>query len=226
MNKIEHPQKSDYDNFIESNLGLVHACAHRFRGRGVEYDDLYGAGCIGLLKAAAGFDEGRGVRFSTYAVPVILGEIKRLFRDGGAIKVSRSLKELSLKTTRAREQFLTLHGREPTISELAQLVGCDPMTVTEAITVGLPPISLTESDEEGGGQLDIPVEAPEEEIADLLSLQQVIGDLEARDRRLIILRYWGNKTQTETAELLGMTQVQVSRREKKILSALKEKLTG
>ena len=220
MNKI------DNDKFIESNLGLVHSCAHRFKGRGMEYDDLYGAGCVGLLKAASGFDEERGVRFSTYAVPVILGEIKRLFRDGGAIKVSRSLKELSLKTSRARESYLIRHGREPTMSELAVMLECDVTMVTEAVTVGLPPISLTESDEEGGGQLDIPIEAPEEEIADLLSLKQVIGDLDAKDRRLIILRYWGNKTQTETAELLGMTQVQVSRREKKILLALREKLTG
>lgn len=223
MNKVD---KFDKDKFIESNLGLVHACAHRFKGRGIEYDDLYSAGCIGLMKATSGFDEERGVRFSTYAVPVILGEIKRLFRDGGAVKVSRSLKELSLKTSRARDQFMSLEGREPTMSELADIMDCDVMTVTEAITVGMPPISLTESEDEGGGQLDIPVEAPEEEIADLLSLKQVIGDLEARDRRLIVLRYFGNKTQTETAEILGMTQVQVSRREKKILLALREKLTG
>lgn len=212
--------------FIEANLGLVHSCAHRFRGRGIEYDDLYGAGCIGLMKAAASFDDGRGVRFSTYAVPVILGEIKRLFRDGGAIKVSRSLKELSLKVSRARDWFMFQNGREPSLSELAEEMELSIEQVTEALTVSLPPLSLTAGEEDGGAQMDIPVDAPEEGIADLLSLKQVIGDLSAQDRRLIILRYFNNKTQTETAMLLGMTQVQVSRREKKILSELRVKLTG
>ncbi|NMB30769.1 MAG: sigma-70 family RNA polymerase sigma factor [Clostridiales bacterium] len=211
---------------IENNLGLVHSCAHRFRGRGIEYEDLYGAGCVGLIKAASGFDESRGWRFSTYAVPVILGEIKRLFRDGGAVKVSRSLKELSLKTVRTREIFMNKHGREPTISELAKKMDVTPEQVAEAMSASLPPISLTVSEDDGGGQIDIPVNAPEEKIADILSLKQAIGTLEVKDRKLIILRYINNKTQTETAKLLGMTQVQVSRREKKILMQLREGLTG
>lgn len=104
----------------EENLGLVHLCANRFRGRGIEYDDLYSAGCIGLLKAAEAFDCERGVKFSTYAVPVILGEIKRLFRDGGTVKVSRSLKELSLKAVRVRDEMSKELGREPTLSELGK----------------------------------------------------------------------------------------------------------
>lgn len=211
---------------IENNLGLVHSCAHRFRGRGIEYEDLYGAGCVGLIKAASGFDESRGWRFSTYAVPVILGEIKRLFRDGGAVKVSRSLKELSLKTVRTREIFMSKHGREPTISELAKKMDVSPEQVAEAMSASLPPISLTISEDDGGGQIDIPVNAPEEKIADILSLKQAIGNLEVKDRKLIILRYINNKTQTETAKLLGMTQVQVSRREKKILMQLREGMTG
>ncbi len=211
---------------IENNLGLVHSCAHRFRGRGIEYEDLYGAGCVGLIKAASGFDESRGWRFSTYAVPVILGEIKRLFRDGGAVKVSRSLKELSLKTVRTREIFMNKYGREPTISELAKKMDVTPEQVAEAMSASLPPISLTVSEDDGGGQIDIPVNAPEEKIADILSLKQAIGTLEVKDRKLIILRYINNKTQTETAKLLGMTQVQVSRREKKILMQLREGLTG
>ena len=205
------------DSFIEENLGLVHLCANRFRGRGIEYEDLYGAGCIGLLKAAKGFDEDRGVRFSTYAVPVILGEIKRLFRDGGAIKVSRSIKELSLKVTRARERILINEGRDPTVSELAQKLECNEDSIVEALNVSLPPISLTETLDETMGETDIPVEPPDVEIADLLSLKQVMKDLEAKDRQLIYLRYFSNKTQTETAKELDMTQVQVSRREKKLL---------
>ena len=106
------------EEFIEKNLGLVHACAGRFKGRGIEYEELYAAGCLGLVKACDGFDTGRGVCFSTYAVPVILGEIKKLFRDGGTVKVSRSLKELSLKINAERERCLKRTGQEPSVTEL------------------------------------------------------------------------------------------------------------
>ena len=211
---------------VEEHLGLVHACAHRFRGRGVEYEDLYGAGCIGLVKAAAAFDRSRGVKFSTYAVPVILGEIRRLFRDGGSVKVSRSLKELGLRVTRAREEILAKEGREPTVARLAALLGEKEEAVVEAISAGTPPVSLTESEEEGGGQMDLPVDSPEETITDLLSLDQAMDCLAPLDRQLITLRYFGGKTQTQTAQELGMTQVQVSRREKKILLAMRRQLTG
>lgn len=211
--------------FIEANLGLVHACANRFRGKGIEYDDLYGAGCVGLVKAAAGFDEERGVRFSTYAVPVILGEIKRLFRDGGAVKVSRSLKELSMRVGRAREALIRTLGREPAVSELAEQLDLSIEQVAEALMVNLPPVSLTADEEEGTVQLDIPVETHEGEVVDMLSLKQAISTLEVRDRKLIVLRYFSNKTQVESAEVLGMTQVQVSRREKKILAELRGRLS-
>ena len=211
---------------VEENLGLVHACAHRFSGRGIEYEDLYGAGCIGLCKAADAFDQERGVRFSTYAVPVILGEMRRLFRDGGAVKVSRSLKELGQRVQRAREELCTGTGREPTIHEIAGRLGLEPEQVAEAALAASPVISLTESEEEGGGQIDLPVDSPEEKIADRLSLQQVMEDLEERDRQLLTLRYYGRKTQSQTASILGMTQVQVSRREKKLLLFMREKLTG
>ena len=143
----------------EENLGLVHLCANRFRNRGIEYDDLYGAGCIGLVKAAKAFDSDRGVKFSTYAVPVILGEIKRLFRDGGTIKVSRSIKELSMRLVRERERFSIQQGREPTVSELCELSGESEEAVTLAMNVALPPVSLTESSDEDDrhGQIDIPL---------------------------------------------------------------------
>ncbi len=163
------------DTSVENNLGLVHACAHRFKGRGIEYDDLYQAGCMGLVKASAAFDAGRGVMFSTYAVPVILGEIRRLFRDGGTVKVSRSLKELGLAAGRTRELLGSELGRE-------------------------------------------------ERLSDLLSLQQLLSSLEERDRQLIFLRYYRRKTQTEVARRLGMTQVQVSRREKRILQSMRQQL--
>ncbi len=216
------------DEFIEANLGLVRLCANRFRGKGIEYDDLYGAGCIGLVKAAKAFDETRGARFSTYAVPVILGEIKRLFRDGGTVKVSRPLKELSLKVTRERENFSKSEGREPTVSELSKILGVSPEEVAEATAVSLPPLSLTpsDSDDERSGQIDIPVDAPDILITDLISLRQVMNRLSDEDRQLIVLRYFRKMTQTQAAELLGTTQVQISRREKKILARLREMLLG
>ena len=200
----------------QENLGLVHLCANRFKNRGIEYEELFSAGCVGLLKAVRAFDADRGVLFSTYAVPVILGEIKRLFRDGGTIKVSRGTKELSLRLARLREKFMLQNGSEPTVSQLAALAQASEESA---------PISLTEENEDGTRQIDIPTEPPDEEIAERLSLRKVLSELEERDRKLIYLRYFKNLTQTQTAKVLGMTQVQVSRREKKILSGMKEKLS-
>lgn len=208
----------------EDNLGLVHLCANRFRGRGIEYDDLYSAGCIGLIKASGAFDPERGVKFSTYAVPVILGEIKRLFRDGGAVKVSRSLKELSLKAVRTKEEMSKTLGREPTLSELSEKLETDECSIAEAIAVSLPPVSLTDGTDENGSQIDIAVPPPDAEIGDTLALRQVMGLMEEKDRRLIIMRYYQGMTQTAAAKKLGMTQVQVSRREKKLLAFMREQL--
>lgn len=208
----------------EVNLGLVHLCANKFRGRGIEYDDLYSAGCIGLLKAADAFDSERGVKFSTYAVPVILGEIKRLFRDGGTVKVSRSLKELSLKAAKKRDELSKELGREPTVSELGKSLDTDECTIAEALAVSLPPVSLTDNSDEGGGQIDVAVESPDIEISDSIAVHQVLESMETNDRRLIICRYYKNMTQSATAKLLGMTQVQVSRREKKLLTFMREQL--
>lgn len=222
----ELSRETGKDEIVERNMGLVHSCAHKFKGRGLEYDDLFQAGCIGLVKAAEAFDFDRGVRFSTYAVPVILGEIRRLFRDGGTVKVSRSLKETALKVTRAREHLSSQSGREPTVSELARYMDLQEEQVAEALGAATPPVSLTDTEEEGGGQIDLPVDSPEELLSDLISLRQVMEQLGEDDRRLIVLRYYAGKTQTQTAQVLGLTQVQVSRREKKILLAMREKLTG
>ncbi len=215
----------DRDLLITENLGLVHSCAHRFTGRGIEYEDLYQAGCMGLVKAFDAFDSERGTRFSTYAVPVILGEMRRLFRDGGTVKVSRSLKELSLKVIREKENFTLKEGREPTVSELGEILSVTSEEITEAICAAAPVISLTANEDEGGGQVDVPVDSPEEQISERLSVIKAVSDLEEKDRALIKLRYYKNKTQTETAKELGMTQVQVSRREKKILEILRKELT-
>lgn len=207
----------------EENLGLVRLCAGRFKGKGIEYEELYSAGCIGLLKAVKSFDSTRGVRFSTYAVPVILGEIKRLFRDGGMIKVSRGLKERSLQIARARERFERENLREPTVEELATLTGLEPLDIAEAISVMQPTVSLT-SVEDGETELDIPVPPPDDKIINSLALNQVLDKLDERDRALIQLRFFCGLTQQAVAVKLGCTQVQVSRREKKLLERLRSEL--
>lgn len=215
------------DEFIQSNLGLVHACAGRFRGRGIEYDDLYGAGCVGLIKACDGFDTGRGVCFSTYAVPVILGEIKKLFRDGGTVKVSRSLKELGLKINVLRERMIKQTGTEPGVEWLAQQLDSDPDTVALAIQASLPAISLTpDSDDEVGHEWDIPVESPEEALADRIGLESVMDKLPPEDKLLLRMRFFQELTQAETAKRLHTTQVQISRRERKLLTQMRKSLLG
>lgn len=206
------------DEFIAANLPLVHSLANRFRGRGIEYEDLFSAGSVGLVKAYDNFDESRGLCFSTYAVPVILGEIRRLFRDGGAVKMSRSLKELSLKAARARDE-LSKNGTEPTINELADYLGVSPEDAAEAVAPGLPPVSLTSA--EDGGEYDLPEESGESALIDKLALRQCLSELPEEDQRLIILRYFRDQTQSQAAAVLGMSQVQVSRRERKILEELR-----
>lgn len=211
------------EKLIEENLGLVHACANKFRGRGTEYDDLFQAGCVGLIKAADGFDPSRGFAFSTYAVPVILGEIKRIFRDGGAVKVSRSLKEKGRVLLHEKEKMASETGTEPTISALAERLGWEVEETAQVINAALPPVSLTQDDESGGGQIDVPVDN-ENEMFERLDLSRVIESLNERDREIIEWRYFRCATQSVTAKQLGMSQVQVSRREKKILTTLRTKL--
>ena len=214
------------EEFIESNLGLVHTCANRFRNRGIEYEELYCAGCLGLVKAADGFDETLGFAFSTYAVPVILGEIKRLFREQGAVKVSRSVKEKSRLAVAALEELRQTLEREPTVGELAEKLGIDEYEASQLINISTPALSLTDTDENGDRQLDIPVDSGEEEIGNSIALSQALSTLDERDRQLIILRYYRGLTQAVTAEKLSMTQVQVSRREKALLLDMRKKLTG
>lgn len=209
------------DEFIEGNLPLVHKLANRFRGRGVEYDELYAAGCVGLVKAVDRFEPERGLCFSTYAVPVILGEIRRLFRDGGSVKISRSLKELSVKAARVRDQ-LSANG-EPRISDIAQALGVTPEEAAEALCAGIPPVSLDHGGEDGE-PLPVPSASGEDALIDRLALRQCLSELSGEDREILMLRYFRRKTQCETAQILGMTQVMVSRRERKLLKELREQL--
>ena len=159
------------ERLIEDNLGLVHSCARKFADKGTEYDDLFQAGCIGLIKAADGFDEERGFAFSTYAVPAILGEIKRIFRDGGAIKVGRGLKEKSRKAIKEKQALEEKLGREPTISELSEALQTDDAETAFILNSSMPVISLTADENSGGSQLDIPVQSPEDELTDMLALR-------------------------------------------------------
>lgn len=209
----------------KANLGLVHVCAKRFKGRGIEYDDLFSAGCVGLLKAINNFDWDRGIKLSTYAVPVILGEIKQLFRDSGTVKVSRSLKELSLKASKISDEYLRQHGEEITVNKLAEILETEPDRVVQALNASRLPVSLNNLDRDGDEYVtDIPVDSVEEKLSEIISLRQAVKDLEEEDKKLIILRYYKHMTQTQTAKVLNITQVQVSRREKKILANLRNSL--
>lgn len=214
------------EELITENFGLVHSCANKFRGRGVEYDDLYQAGCVGLIKAADNFDPERGFAFSTYAVPVILGEIRRIFRDGGSVKVGRALKEKARKAIREKENLAVSLGREPTITEFANHIGVDIAEASELITVSMPTVSLTADDESGSGQIDVPTPPPEETLSDKIALSQILQSLPDEDRRLIELRYFKGMTQVRTAEEMNMSQVQVSRKEKALLLKMRKIMIG
>lgn len=212
--------KENRDKMIEDNIGLVHSIAKRFTGRGVDYEDLFQTGCVGLIKAVDNFDESKGFKFSTYAVPVIMGEIRRIFRDGGAIKVSRALKEKSVKAQMLRERFAKRELREPTVSELSDMLGCGVDETAEILNVINPMLSLNSFGEDGSESLDVPFDN-REEIFDRISVMQVMEKLSEEERFIINSRYFNGKTQSETAQKLGVSQVQVSRKEKDILKKLR-----
>ena len=207
----------DKNSLAQKHMGLVHSCCKHFTGKGVEYEELFSAGCLGLAKAVERFDESRGLKFSTYAVPVILGEIKRIFRDGGSVRVSRTLKELSMKICRLNTEYEKNNGREMSVTELSQALNVSEDKICEALSAGSSPLSLNaDYDDEGNSRIDI---------TERLSLNDAIAELDERDRQIIHLRYFQNKTQSQTADCLAMTQVQISRRERKILALIREKMS-
>lgn len=206
---------------VTENLRLVHMCAKRFRNRGIEYEELYSAGCLGLVKAARNFDESLGFAFSTYAVPVIFGEIKRCFRDGGDVKVSRSMKEKARELNKLKESMEAERGHPVSVSDLAEALSILPGEVGELLGVTMPAISIDSGGAEEG-ELEIPDRAFESESLDRITVTDVLSKLPESDRRLIELRYFEEKTQTEIGGILGMSQVQVSRREKVLLKMMRE----
>lgn len=212
---------TDRDKMIENNIGLVHSIANRFKGRGVDYDDLFQSGCVGLIKAVDNFDESRGFAFSTYAVPVIMGEIKRIFRDGGAVKVSRSLKEKAIKAQSLREKFINDKMREPTVTELSNLLDCPPEEIPEILGVISPMVSLSTSSDDGEYTIDVPVDESDE-IFNRLIVHRLFKFLDDTEKAIVDMRYYKGFTQAKTAAALGISQVQVSRKEKSLLQKLRK----
>lgn len=230
LEKAKAGDNTAEEELVNTNLGLVRSLARRFCNYDIEYEDLYQAGCIGLLKAIRSFDSDRGVMFSTYAVPVIAGEIKRYIRDNGPVKVSRSLKELSMKIQKVREQFLREYECEPTTSQIARELSVSSEEIVMAMEAAAYPLSLDEpvNGDDAGKDITLGDAVGDEtftEKIDYLALKEALYYLSPDDRKIIVLRYFKDKTQKETAILLNMTQVQVSRREKKILDNLKRNLS-
>ena len=231
IGRAHQGDKEARDTLFEENTGLIYSVARRFLGRGVEMEDLFQIGSIGLLKAVDKFDPAFEVRFSTYAIPMILGELKRFFRDDGMIKVSRSIKENQHRVYLAREKIEKELGREPSLKEIAEMLGMPPeevaMTLDSAAEVESLYRTVYQSE---GTDISLIDKIPEKENAEehLLSrifLEEILGKLESSDRKLIYMRYFQDMTQTQVAERLGVSQVQVSRMEKRILGKLRQNLT-
>lgn len=214
----------DTEKLITDNMGLINLAARRYVGFGVDYDDLFQIGAVGLVKAAKGYDEGRGLRFSTYAVAKIAGEIKTYLRDNGQVKVPRSVKERKLKLERARGELMKELGREPRISEIAQRCGMEPEDAVYALDATQATVSLDLPPDEGGVTVADGTRE-EERTLDRVTVAQLLGSLDAEERRVIVMRFFEDKTQAEISKELGMSQVAVSRLEKKILQKLR-KLAG
>ncbi|KKB36442.1 RNA polymerase sporulation sigma factor SigF [Bacillus thermotolerans] len=216
------------DTIVERNMRLVWSVVQRFINRGYDPDDLFQIGCIGLLKSVDKFDLSYDVKFSTYAVPMIIGEIQRFIRDDGTVKVSRSLKETSNKIRRAREELLKLHSRTPSIQEIADYLQISAEEVVMAQEAARSPSSIHETVYENDGDpitlLDQMADKNSQHAFDQVVLKEAIRELDERERLIVYLRYYKDQTQSEVATRLGISQVQVSRLEKKILSQMKDKM--
>ena len=210
------------EQLLSENEKLVWAVVHRYTGRGVEPEDLFQLGCIGFLKSLRGFDPGYGTRFSTYAVPKIAGEIRRFLRDDGAVKVSRSLRERAARVHAQREQLRWELGREPRLSELSERLGLEAEEIATADSAGAEVASLQEENAEGLTlESTLGDEGMEEGLLERLALREAIDSLPERERKVILLRYYRSLTQQKVASIVGVSQVQVSRIEKKALARMK-----
>lgn len=227
--KAQGGDRDAMERLITQNMGLVKNIARRFIGRNAEYEDLVQIGTIGMLKAARSFDASFGTVFSTYAVPLIIGEIRRFLRDDGIIKVSRDVRKKGTMIMKAKEEFMREHLREPKISELSELCGLAAEEIVYALDAVCPVYSLQETigGEEDGTTLENLTPSGENEIesmTDKLALSEAIAKLDERSRQILLLRYYKDLSQQQTAEILGITQVKVSREEKKIFEFLRREL--
>lgn len=232
IQRAQAGEKQAREVLIEQNLGLVRHIVKRFLGRGYEAEDLFQIGVIGLIKSIDKFDTGYDVKFSTYAVPLITGEIKRFIRDDGMVKVSRTLKENNIKVKYARERLCSKQKYEPTLEELAAEAGLSVEEVVLAMEAGVQVESIYKSVYQNDGneifmvdQLADEKQNEQETVLNHMVLNQLMDALPQKERRLIWLRYYQDKTQTEVAKVLGISQVQVSRMEKKILLGMRQKMT-
>ena len=213
---------------VEDNTGLIWSVARRYFGRGVEPDDLYQLGCLGFLKAIEGFDESYGTRFSTYAVPKISGEIRRFLRDDGVVKVSRGIKERAAVIRAARKALEQSLGRDPTVSELAARTGLSPEDIAMAETATVPIESLQQPAGEEGFSLEQVLGdwTEEERMVEYVALRQAIERLPDRERQVVFLRFYHGMTQERASRVLGVSQVQISRLERRAVGELREMLDG
>ena len=226
LDRAREGDRAAAETLLEANSGLIWSIAKRYFGCGVEGDDLYQLGCLGFLKAVQSFSAEYGTRFSTYAVPKISGEIRRFLRDDGAIKVSRSLKERAQTVRMARKALEQRLGREPVLSELSRETGFTPEEIAEAETATAAAASLQQENGEDGPTLEELLSDPEQEerMIESLALREAIRDLPQQERMVIAFRYYRGMTQTQTAELMGVSQVQVSRLERRAVEALRKSL--
>lgn len=218
------------ETLLEHNTSLLKSILKRYLNKGVEYDDLYQLSCIGFLKAIAGFDESFGVRFSTYAVPMIAGEIKRFLRDDGSVKVSRALKQSAREMNRFIEQYSSEHGEQPSIKEIAAAFSMDEGEVVFTLGSSKMPISIYEQsdykDEKSASLCDkLPARDDQDEMIERMLLKTAIEKLPERERKIVFLRYFRDMTQSEVARRIGVSQVQISRIENKIMQDFKRELS-
>lgn len=224
LSQAQTGDPSARERLLQENAGLIWSIVRRFYGRGTEPEDLYQLGCLGFLKAIDGYDPAYGTQFSTYAVPKIAGEIRRFLRDDGAIKVSRTIKEQAAQLRNLRNQLTLELGREPHLSEIAQASGLTVQEIAVIDTAVLPADSLQRPAGEDGCSLEqlLPGEAIEEKIIESVALGDAISQLEPRQQAVIRMRYFRGMTQDKTAAVMGVSQVQVSRLERRALGRLKE----
>ncbi len=217
--------RSACEELVTKNSPLIKSVIRRYKNKGVEYDDLYQLGCVGFIKAVRNFSTQYEVRFSTYAVPMIAGEVKRFLRDDGPIKVSRGTKTTAIKIARFVEEYKRDRGESPTIETIAARFEIEPQEAVFIMDSGKHPVSIYEKtdDDSSRSLLDkLQTGENDEEKLDRMMLKQVIGELPPRDKKIILLRYFADKTQSEVARALNVSQVQISRLESKILVKLRE----